>query len=384
MNVIDLFSGVGGLSLGAARAGFDVKIAVEIDPHAISSHAVNFPGSLHIQEDVSLLNADKILSYLSPGISIDGVIGGPPCQGFSSIGKGNPDDIRNQLYMHFYRLVSELKPLFFLAENVPGIMQEKYADIRANAFKLVSDDYHILEPIKVKASDYGAPTTRTRYFFIGIKKTLGINIPDELFSPGKIEEIKVKDALYGLPDNIDENWQTEEQSWRQISRDKKGDFYNKLWGQIPANVGDKESIRKLRENIVSGCTGTIHSSVVQARYGALGFGETDKISRSTRLDPDGFCPTLRAGTASDKGSFQAVRPIHPHYPRVITPREAARLQGFPDWFRFHETKWHSFRQIGNSVSPIVAEYILVKLYTIIKSNNVQLGNLDHHPLEVRV
>lgn len=384
MNVIDLFSGVGGLSLGAARAGFDVKMAVEIDPHAIETHAINFPQSLHIQEDVSVLTADKIRDYLDSDISIDGIIGGPPCQGFSSIGKGNPDDIRNQLYMHFYRIVSELKPMFFLAENVPGIMQEKYSEIRKNAFELVSDDYNILEPVKVKASDFGAPTTRTRYFFIGIKKTLDIDVSSDLFCPEKIKEIRVKDALYGLPENIDENWQTEEDSWRPILRDRKGVFYKKLWGQIPANVGDKESILKLRSNIISGCTGTIHSTVVQSRYGALEFGETDKISRSTRLDPDGFCPTLRAGTASDKGSFQAVRPIHPYHPRVITPREAARLQGFPDWFRFHKTKWHSFRQIGNSVSPIVAEHILSRLYTILDEKNAQPGGLYHDSLEVGI
>jgi site-specific DNA-cytosine methylase len=97
---------------------------------------------------------------------------------------------------------------------------------------------------------------------------------------------------------------------------------------------------------------------VEKRYEKLNFGEQDKISKSVRLKPDGYCPTLRAGTGSDKGSYQAVRPIHFKEPRVITPREAARLQGFPDWFVFHETKWHSFRQIGNSVSPIVAEAIL--------------------------
>ncbi len=87
-------------------------------------------------------------------------------------------------------------------------------------------------------------------------------------------------------------------------------------------------------------------------------GQQDKVSKSSKLDIDGFCPTLRAGTDNTKGSFQAVRPIHPSQPRVITPREAARLQGFPDWFQFHETKWHSFRQIGNSVCPIVGEKVL--------------------------
>lgn len=384
MNVIDLFSGVGGLTLGATRAGFDVKMAVEIDKHAIETHAINFPTSLHVQEDVSLLNADKIMELLKDDMSIHGIIGGPPCQGFSSIGKGNPDDSRNQLYMHFYRLVSELQPLFFLAENVPGIMQEKYAEIRNTAFSLVSDDYDILQPIKVKAADYGAPTVRTRYFFIGVKKSLKLDISYDIFMPKGIAKVTVKDALYGLPNIIDASWQSESESWRPIVKDKDGVFYDKLWGEIPQNVGDKESIDKLQKNIISGCTGTLHSSLVQGRYDALSFGETDKISRSTRLDPNGFCPTLRAGTASDKGSFQAVRPIHPYYPRVITPREAARLQGFPDWFRFHRTKWHSFRQIGNSVSPIVAEYILKGLYNTLNTSVVQPNVLHHDSLEVRV
>ncbi|EEY2588894.1 DNA cytosine methyltransferase, partial [Escherichia coli] len=376
-------SGVGGLSLGAARAGFDVKMAVEIDQHAINTHAINFPRSLHVQEDVSLLNAEIIKGFFKNDMPIDGIIGGPPCQGFSSIGKGNPDDSRNQLYMHFYRLVSELQPLFFLAENVPGIMQEKYSGIRNKAFNLVSGDYDILDPIKVKASDYGAPTIRTRYFFIGVKKSLKLDISDEVFMPKMIDPVTVKDALYGLPDIIDANWQSDSESWRTIKKDRKGGFYEKLWGQIPRNVGDTESIAKLKNNIISGCTGTLHSKIVQERYASLSFGETDKISRSTRLDPNGFCPTLRAGTARDKGSFQAVRPIHPYHPRVITPREAARLQGFPDWFRFHVTKWHSFRQIGNSVSPIVAEYILKGLYNLL-NKRVQPEYLNHNSLEVRV
>ena len=104
--------------------------------------------------------------------------------------------------------------------------------------------------------------------------------------------------------------------------------------------------------------GTAHSLEVAKRYAKTKCGKYDSISKSYRLDPDGFCPTLRAGTGPDQGSFQAVRPIHPTEARVITPREAARLQGFPDWFQFSPTKWHSFRQIGNSVSPILAERIL--------------------------
>lgn len=362
MNVIDLFSGVGGLSLGAARAGFNVSAAIEIDPYAIATHHLNFPKSKHFMEDVSLLNGSVLLKKLNIE-SLDCLIGGPPCQGFSSIGKGDVDDSRNQLYYHFFRLISEIKPKFFLAENVPGILNDKYDDIRDKAFSLINDEYCILSPLKVKASDYGAPTTRTRIFFIGYRKELGTNILNiESFLPKEnTKSICVEEALSGLDFFVDPSWQTEEQGWKVISTDFKGPYFEKLWGEIPEHVGDPFSLEQLKLGSVSGFLGTKHSKEVKQRYGNLSFGEVDKISKSKRLEPKGFCPTLRAGTGKEKGSFQAVRPIHPYQARVISPREAARLQGFPDWFRFHSTKWHSFRQIGNSVSPIVAEAMLLPI-----------------------
>jgi DNA (cytosine-5)-methyltransferase 1 len=383
MNVVDLFSGVGGLSLGAARAGFDLSGAVEIDKHAIFSHELNFPKSTHLQRDVSSLTANDILSACGV-TNIDCVVGGPPCQGFSTMGKGNADDVRNELYIHFFRLVSELSPMCFLAENVPGIMNEKYNGVREEAFSLVNNDYCLLHPIKVNASNYGAPTTRTRIFFIGFRKDLVHQLKESDFFPKKImEPTLVKDALYGLPSTIEKEWQTEEQGWRSVKMDRNGYYYERLWGNIPKNVGDVESIDNLKKGLVSGFLGTVHNDEIIKRYGQLSFGETDKISRSQRLNPDGFCPTLRAGTGSDKGSYQAVRPIHPTDSRVITPREAARLQGFPDWFRFHPTKWHSFRQIGNSVSPIVAEAMLLPLYDYcVKVKNEPLNTMER-PYSIR-
>lgn len=131
---------------------------------------------------------------------------------------------------------------------------------------------------------------------------------------------------------------------------------------VITDIGDEKSIeRLLKNNEVSGCFGTRHSEAIALRYQTLIPGQQDKISKSVKLREDGYCPTLRAGTDSSKGSYQAVRPIHPTQARVITPREAARLQGFPDWFQFHETKWHSFRQIGNSVCPIAAEKVLTAI-----------------------
>ena len=129
----------------------------------------------------------------------------------------------------------------------------------------------------------------------------------------------------------------------------------------PKHLGSELAIKKLKNKMLSGFFDTVHTKEVMTRYLALEPEKVDKISRSKKLSWKGVSPTLRAGTGSDKGSYQAVRPIHPSSPRVITVREAARLQGFPDWFCFHPTKWHSFRMIGNSVSPIVSENIMTNI-----------------------
>ena len=366
-SVIDVYSGVGGLSLGAVRAGFEVSAAVEIDPQAMEGHSINFPQTRHVVQDAAFLSGKELLRSvkISNG-GLDGLIGGPPCQGFSMIGKRCVDDKRNSLFKHFFRLVRETRPIFFLAENVPGILAEKFEKIRFDAFNLVEDDYILLPPIKVKASDYGAPTSRTRIFFIGYDpKRFKGNLALEDFAPDEgTEKTFVGQALSGLPVEIDLYFDDEEKSWRQIKRkiDSKSPF-GRMINDVPIGMGDPKAIdRYFERGEVSGFLGTRHKPEVEERFGSLDYGETDRISRAYRLDPNNFCPTLRAGTGKDRGSFQSVRPIHYSEPRVITPREAARLQGFPDWFVFHSTKWHSFRQIGNSVSPIIAEYLLTTIY----------------------
>ena len=363
--VIDLFAGAGGLSLGAARAGFRLAGAVELDPFAFHTHSRNFPNAVHLNTSVASLSGAELL--LACGLrqgELDGLIGGPPCQGFSSMGRREIADERNDLFGHFFRLVAEIQPAFYVAENVPGILDPRYDSIRNAALQKLPASYISLPPIEVKADRYGAPTTRTRIFFIGFKPSRFKRdlLPTD-FSPRQdVVEIFVKQALAGLPERIDCRWQTEEAGWRKAQKYFDGEFHEKINSYLPLNIGELESVERFfSKDEVSGCQGTRHSEEVKARYKALKHGEVDKISKSVRLRPDGFCPTLRAGTGKDKGSYQAVRPIHPSRARVITPREAARLQGFPDWFIFHSTKWHSFRQIGNSVSPIVAEYMLDKV-----------------------
>jgi len=377
--VIDLFAGGGGLSLGASRAGFRVAAAIELDAHAFETHSRNFPGSLHLNQDIGALDGESLLK--ATGIergSLDGLIGGPPCQGFSVMGRRNSTDERNDLFGHFFQLVAETQPKFYLAENVPNIMTAGFTQVIAAALVTVKDDYIQLPVLKIKASEYGAPTTRTRVFFIGFRRDLNWD-PVLLLNallPGKdTRKVTVKEALAGLPEVVDENWQTESDGLREVEPPQDSAFGRHLSGRIPAGVGDPVAVKLYQEGRkVYGSMGTRHSKELVARYEILKAGDQDKVSKAVRLDPDGFCPTLRAGTASDKGSYQAVRPIHPKLPRVITPREAARLQGFPDWFAFHRTKWHSFRQIGNSVSPIVAEALLKPLHNLsLEDNSEKVG-----------
>ena len=373
-DVIDLFAGAGGLSLGASRAGFNVASAVELDSYAIQSHKTNFPNSRHIQKDITTLSGAELLelSHLAREQLI-GVIGGPPCQGFSCMGHGDVNDDRNRLFIKFFQLVNELQPVFFVAENVPGIMKEKYDGIRNEAFSYLTG-YTILSPLCVNASEYGAPTTRTRYFFIGYRndpRIRPVNIHDiEQMKVYPDEQTNVRQALEGLPSKIryrenstgikplSENYYHPEAAHLQSQF-----FYEHVTSLIPAGVGNARYIRQYQNrHLVNGVYPTKHTDAVKERYKELAHGQQDQISKSKRLDPDGFCPTLRAGTGPEKGSYQAVRPIHYEYARVITPREAARLQGFPDWYKLPDTIWHAFRQIGNSVSPIAAERVLSAIY----------------------
>ena len=144
--VVDLFSGAGGLSLGAARAGFSVVGAVELDKQSLDAHRQNFPSTTHVHADVATLRADALAAVLAlpADTSVTGLIGGPPCQGFSVIGKNRSDDPRNSLFDDFFRLVGDVTPRFFLAENVPGILNDKHAHILQTALDRVTDRYVVL------------------------------------------------------------------------------------------------------------------------------------------------------------------------------------------------------------------------------------------------
>lgn len=372
--ILDLFCGVGGFSLGAVRAGFQLIGSVDWDKDALRMHAVNFPGSQHWNADLSRTSAQDIRERFQFK-QVDGVIGGPPCQGFSRMGHQRPDDSRNRLFVQFFSLVADLKPKFFLAENVLGLLDAKNHALVKRALARVRSEYDVSQPLILTASQYGVPTTRTRVFIFGIRKDLGVEMSgkDILKGMPRSAKVTVTEALSGLPKRIRAtSGNSDDGGWRKLSArcQRKGFFFKRIEGCIPPGVGDPTSINRLVNcSEVSGNQGTIHNSDVKTRWSKLKQGKQDSVSKARRLESNGFCHTIRAGTGRDMGSFQSLRPIHPTANRVITPREAARLQSFPDWFQFDSTKWQSFRQIGNSVCPVLAEKILISIQNLLEQKS---------------
>ena len=351
---IDLFAGCGGLSLGIEQAGFDVAAAVEIDPIHCAVHEYNFPNTTTICADVKELTGDRIreLSGLV-NEDIDLVVGGAPCQGFSLIGKRMLDDPRNQLIGHFLRLVSELKPKYCILENVKGLTIGKHIQfLDALIDNLKDNGYEVLLPYKVlNAADFGVPQKRERLFLMAARK--GLPLPS--YPQGLDTKITVHEAIGDLPnaDDFDElvNDDEVEVHW------KTKEHYAKVLRGLDSDPQDFSYPRKFNRNILTSSARTEHTQKSKDRFALTKQGTVEPISRFLKLSNVGQCNTLRAGTDSARGAFTSPRPIHPEQNRVITVREAARLHSYPDWFRFNKTKWHGFREIGNSVPPLLARAV---------------------------
>jgi DNA (cytosine-5)-methyltransferase 1 len=356
LNIIDLFCGCGGFSLGATQAGFKSVLSVDIDPILSSAYKLNFPNTNLRNLDLANTSGEELLAA-AKSQDITGIIGGPPCQGFSAMGRRDENDPRNELIGHFFKQVMHIRPKFFVMENVPGLLFGPMREKLEKQIAIVSDFYTIVGPVVVKASDLGAATSRQRVIVIGYDPN-----SFDVFTKGDIEAIRatqatVRDAISDLPPPLDSHISVggADYGWRKFDLRKNPSPYALAARAMPPEgLGSPLARDKRALHLVSGLFNTVHDPKVSARYLDLEPGTSCKVSKSPKLKWEGFCPTLRAGTGSEKGSHQAVRPIHPTEGRVITVREAARLQGFPDWFMFHPAKWHSFRMIGNSVSPYLS------------------------------
>jgi len=357
-SIVDLFSGCGGFTLGAELSGFRSLAAIDVDPILQSAYRKNFPKARAVQASVAQIEASD-WRHLIGKAKPDGVIGGPPCQGFSWIGKRRKSDPRNLLLGHFYRHVRALRPKFFIMENVLGLLGGDNPDILAEGLELVPSYYRVLKPIVVTASHFGAATSRRRVVVIGYDPSEVDTITPEHVMPRPPEHlVTVREAISDLPGPITESDAAGELGWAKYparEQDRLSKYAVALRSLPPYGLGSSAAIERQNRGFVSGLIETQHTRKVARRYERTARGASDPITKAYRLEWKGQCPTIRAGTGPDKGAFQAVRPLHPGKGRVITVREGARLQGFPDWFIFHQTKWHSFRMIGNSVSPFVSK-----------------------------
>ncbi|MFB2935002.1 DNA cytosine methyltransferase [Aerosakkonemataceae cyanobacterium BLCC-F154] len=381
---VDLFAGAGGMTLGFEQAGFDVLAAVEIDPIHCATHEYNFPLWTTLCRDINKTSGREIRERSQIGDrEIDVVFGGSPCQGFSLIGKRELGDPRNTLLKQFVRIVLELKPKYFVLENVRGLTIGKHQEFlgeiiqefQANGYKL-TEDYQILN-----AAHYGVPQARSRIFLLGCRQDLPLpKYPEPITATNSKRAGKTKQTTTSTLPLVPTVWQAigdlpEVQNHQELFTK---DWVIAKYG-IPSeyaaklrNLTEEENNysypRELDYTIITASLRTKHSEAAMQRFEQTSHGKIEPVSRFYKLHPEGICNTLRAGTASNQGAFTSPRPIHPFTPRCITVREAARLHSYPDWFRFHSTKWHGFRQVGNSVPPLLAKAIASE---VIKALGVQ-------------
>lgn len=381
---IDLFAGAGGLSLGLEQAGFDVVASVEYDAVHSAIHKFNFPLTEIVCRDVSKLTADELLDAARAGRAahghvgrwneeIDLIAGGPPCQGFSLMGHRLVDDPRNQLVFHFFRLVKELRPRLFLMENVPGMRIGGHKSILEQLIReFEGEGYRVVRPVEVlNAAHYGVPQDRRRVILLGAREDQNLpNYPSAEYASRRAAHTgsdlplgpSVAEAISDIPDldTFAQLFDTDEVrlSAKAIDRAvRNASDYAKRMRGVERDPRDKSHPRDHDPRLLSSSMRTKHTELSISRFTATTPGTVEPVSRFLRLDPNGISNTLRAGTGSERGAYTSPRPIHPFLPRVISVREAARLHSFPDWFRFHRTKWHGFRQIGNAVAPLVGRAI---------------------------
>jgi len=390
---IDLFSGVGGLSLGFEQAGFDVVAAIEVDPIHAAAHKFNFPHCTVLPTSVADLTGAEIRARAGLGKrKVDVVFGGAPCQGFSMIGQRALDDPRNRLVREFVRIVAELDASYFVFENVKGLTvgrHKQFLDELIRAFERVG--YRVQLPWRVlNASHFGVPQERERLILFGAKKNLRLPLYPEALTraagtPENLTDLPegptCRDALGDLPDAEDFGVLIDDDSVR-TGKWRKPSAYASELRCIGRDVWHFGYRRRWDREMLTSSMRTDHTPISRRRFAETSQGFVEPISRFYKLSSRGVSNTLRAGTDSARGAFTSPRPIHYERNRCITVREMARLHGFPDWFRFHVTKWHGARQIGNAVPPPLARAVASMVIAAIGTRptkpgvTMSLGNPD--------
>ena len=339
--MIDLFAGVGGLSLGFEQMGFEVVLANEFDPSIAEAYINNRENAKMIVADITELPIDKTFGEFRDQVDI--IVGGPPCQGYSQKGQRRTiNDPRNFLFKYFVSVVDEVSPHYFVMENVPNLLTAERGYFRQELESMFTELGYTINAQVLCAADYGVPQNRHRAFIIGKKDSeIPVAMPDKVEKRTTIWEA-ISDLAYlasGEGMEISPYFKAPESEYQKKMREGSAFLYNHV-----ATNHSKIALERL--------------SMIPPK-GGKEYLPPEHITKSIysgtweRMDADDISVTIttRFDTPSS-GKF-----THPYLDRAITVREAARIQSFPDWFRFFGTKTSQMKQVGNAVPPLLSKAI---------------------------
>ncbi len=376
-SVLDLFAGAGGFSHGFHSEGFHTRTAIDYNPDAIDTLIGNFDhlGTEVIQADLSSFSPIKCRNYLEKKDitpHFDVIIGGPPCQGWSSVGRGklrslaeqrgksrSYNDPRNELFKSFIKYVKFFQPKVCVMENVPGMLSYNNKNAAEVVEDLLEKAGYIVSFNKLNTSDYGLPQVRERLFFVGVRKDINkiFEFPEPYKQNGSrnFPETTVEEAIGDLPaiKHGTRDWISEYKPRKQSkysSMMRKGADPDVVFDHVcrTHNEQDLEAFKLLKQ-------GGWYRDLPKRlqRYRADIF--EDKYKKLYWKRPS-WCVTAHL----EKDCYTH---IHPHQPRTISIREAARLQSFPDYYYLSGNLGSKFRLIGNAVPPLIAKVLAKEIKT---------------------
>jgi DNA (cytosine-5)-methyltransferase 1 len=351
MNVLDLFSGCGGLSLGFQLAGFNISGGIDIDEDSIKTFQKNFPKSKAICQSLLEYSDQKILDDFGKE-KIDVIVGGPPCQGFSSANRWNKEneDPRNKLFFEYLRFVELLKPKAVVIENVRGILSRDNGFAKNRIEQLLKDLNYNVDCKVLNASDFGVPQNRLRAFFVAIRNDLDETFDFEQLN--KKPKVTVKEAIGELY-NLDLDPKT-------VLKGKPKNDYIKYLRKESQTIFNHEIIypAKITQDRIShvpqgGNWADIPTELFPNNR------NNRHSSAFKRLSEQACSVTIDTGNAHSNY-------FHPIYNRIPTVREAARIQSFKDDFILEGSRTSQYRQIGNAVPPLLAKAVADELLKYLK------------------
>lgn len=371
IRLLNVFGGAGGLALGFEQGGFSVAAALEPDPVHAATFKRNFPTAEVVCAPVCIGSVARLAD--PSGFHV--VAGSLPSSAFSVGGRRDPEDDRRELLDRFVEVVIAVGPQAYALEAVPGILSNANTGFLHRALrKLAGAGYGTPQIWTLEAAEFGVPQTRSRVWVIGTadsvkppsmprpevvpvhRRPAGITV---LPRNGLPVGPTVWDAIGDLPDPGEyAELRTSDRIRKPTDLPDPSKWAAALATSEPIGFS---APRRVDPSLLTASQATVHRTSSVWRFAETAPGTAEPVSRFFRLHAGGLARTLRAGTGRDRGSFTGSRPIHPSQPRVVTVREGARLQGFPDWFGFNATKWHGFHQVGASAPPPVARAVADRL-----------------------